>query len=291
MQFRFFPLSILLTANALTACATNPPAETPVESGSNVATTAATEPAPPSADPAPRALASEASPDAKAAIHAAIAADDREADDRALDEQRKPEEMLNFFGVTPGMRVAELAAGRGYTTELLARAVGPSGKVYGQNSKFILERFAGGPWSERLKKPALQNVERIDTEFEAPFPASVKDLDRVFIVLFYHDTVWFGTDRAAMNRAVFAALKPGGVYAIVDHSARAGDGTDVAKSLHRIEESVVQAEVLAAGFTLAKSADFLREPSDARDWNASPSAAGDKRGHSDRFVLEFVKPL
>ena len=82
-----------------------------------------------------------------------VAAPDRSDADRALDAGRFPAEMLAFFGIRPGMRVAELGAGGGYTTELLARAVGPTGRVYGQNSKFVLERFAEKPWSERLAKP------------------------------------------------------------------------------------------------------------------------------------------
>jgi hypothetical protein len=93
-----------------------------------------------------------------------------------------------------------------------------------------------------------------------------------------------------MNRAVYDALKPGGIYAIVDHSAKKGAGLSVTQSLHRIEEQVLRSEVEAAGFELAAEADFLRKPEDTRDWNASPSAAGDRRGESDRFVLRFVKP-
>jgi predicted methyltransferase len=224
------------------------------------------------------------------AIARALAATDRSAEDRALDAQRKPDELLKFFGVTPGQRVAELAAGRGYTAELLARVVGPEGKVYAQNSPFILQKFAEGPWSERLKTPAMKNVVRVDSEFDAPLPQEASNLDAVFLILFYHDTVWFKTDRAKMNQAIFAALKPGGIYAVVDHSAKEGEGVTVAESLHRIEESVLRAEIEAAGFELAAEGEFLRNPADTRDWNASPSKAGDKRGESDRFVLKFVKP-
>jgi predicted methyltransferase len=97
-------------------------------------------------------------------------------------------------------------------------------------------------------------------------------------------------DRAKMNKAVFESLKPGGFYEIVDHSARAGAGTSVAQSLHRIEEKTLIDEVTKAGFKLAAEADFLKNPKDARDWNASPVAAKEKRGTSDRFVLKFVKP-
>jgi predicted methyltransferase len=93
-----------------------------------------------------------------------------------------------------------------------------------------------------------------------------------------------------MNRAIFAALRPGGVFGIVDHSARPGSGVADVKTLHRIEESVVRQEVEAAGFQLAARAEFLRNPDDRRDWNDSPSAAAERRGRSDRFVLKFVKP-
>jgi len=221
---------------------------------------------------------------------AVVAAPDRSDADRALDAGRHPAQMLDFFGIRPGMRVAELGAGGGYTTELLARAVGPTGRVYGQNTKFVLERFAEKPWSERLAKPVNANVVRADREFDDPLPPDAKDLDAVLIVLIYHDTVWLGADRARMNAAVFAALKRGGIYGVIDHSARTGAGTDDVKTLHRIEERTVVAEVEKAGFRLDASADFLRNAGDPRDWNDSPTAAGERRGTSDRFVLKFRKP-
>lgn len=207
-----------------------------------------------------------------------------------LDAQRRPREVLEFFGVHPGQRVAEIMAGQGYTTELLARVVGPSGTVYAQNNAFVLERFAAGPWSERLAKPTLANVKRVDRELDSPLPAEARGLDLVLMVLFYHDSVWMGADRRAMNQAIYSALRPGGVYGVVDHSARPGDGVSVAKSLHRIEESTVIREIEGVGFRLEASADYLRNAEDPRDWNAAPSAAGARRGTSDRFVLAFVKP-
>jgi predicted methyltransferase len=224
-----------------------------------------------------------------AAVAAAIESPDRTPEDRALDRGRRPGDLLAFFGVVPGMRVAELGAGGGYTSELLARVVGPTGVVYGHNTPFILARFAERPWSARLAKLAMARVVRVDREFDDPLPPDIRDLDLVLIVLFYHDTVWMGVDRARMNAAVFRSLRPGGVYGIVDHSGRPGSGTGEAETLHRIEEEIVRAEVEAAGFRLAAEADFLRNPSDPRDWNAAPSAAGDRRGTSDRFVLKFVK--
>jgi predicted methyltransferase len=232
------------------------------------------------------------SPSAEApTVHAdSVAAADRSDADRALDAGRFPAETLAFFDIRPGMRVAELGAGGGYTTELLARAVGPTGRVYGQNPKFILERFAEKPWSERLAKPVNAPVVRVDREFDDPLPPEARDLDAVLIVLLYHDTVWLETDRARMNAAVFAALRSGGIYGVIDHSARPGDGARATKTLHRIEESVPVGEIEKAGFVLEATADFMRNPEDARDWSASPSSAGERRGTSDRFVLRFRKP-
>lgn len=214
---------------------------------------------------------------------------DRSADDVKLDNGRHAPAYLAFFGLEPKMRVGELAAGGGYSAELIARAVGPEGVVYGQNPKFILEKFAEKPWTERLTKPVMKNVVRVDREMDDPFPPEAKNLDVVFLTLFYHDTVWMKVDRDKLNKAVYAALKPGGVYAISDHSGRPGTGTGETQTLHRIEEKVVREEVQKAGFRLVAEGAFLRDASDTRDWNASPSAAGERRGSSDRFVLKFVK--
>lgn len=224
---------------------------------------------------------------------AAVAMPDRSEADRALDAGRKPAQTLSYFGVHPGARVAELGAGGGYTAELVARVVGPDGRVYGQNTPQLLAMFAEKPWSERLAKPVNAGIVRLDTPADAPFPAGFADagkLDVVLSILGYHDLVWLKVDRAAMNTAVFAALKPGGVYGVVDHAARAGDGLTAAETLHRIEESVVVAEITAAGFKLDGRADFLANPDDPRDWSTSPRTAGERRGTSDRFVLRFVKP-
>jgi predicted methyltransferase len=230
------------------------------------------------------------SQDSKALANAVVTAADRSPEDRALDAGRKPVELLAFLGVQPAWRIADLGAGGGYTTELLQRAVGSEGVVYGQNSKKLLDMFLEKPWSARLAKPVMKGVVRLDRDFDDPFPDGLRPLDAVTMVLFYHDTVWLGVNREAMNKAVFAALKPGGVFVIVDHSARPGDGVDVTNTFHRIEENVVKSEVQAAGFVLDGQADFLRNKDDTRDWNDSPRAAGERRGTSDRFVLRFRKP-
>lgn len=227
---------------------------------------------------------------ARARIEAAVEADDRSEEDRALDAGRRPAAWLAFFGIEEGMRVAELFAGRGVTAELLARVVGPEGRVYAQNNRFVLERFAEAPWSARLARDVMAPVVRVDRELDDPLPDEATGLDAVLFVLAYHDTVWMETDRAAMNRAIFEALRPGGVYGIVDHAAVEGRGVEDVRSRHRIERDVVAREVEAAGFELDAEARFLENPDDARDWNAAPSAAGERRGESDRFVLRFVKP-
>lgn len=267
---RALALSFTLAACSGTA---TPPAETPA-------------PAPaegPAKPPAPAA-------DGAAAIDAAVRAPDRSEADRALDAGRKPAELLSFFRVAPGQKVAELFAGGGYTAELLARIVGPGGRVYGQNTKAVLELFAEKPWAARLGKPVMANVVRTDRELDSPVPPEARGLDAVIFLFSYHDSVWMGTDRAAMNRSIFEALKPGGVYGVVDHSAKAGRGVEDVKTVHRIEKDVLVKEVLAAGFKLDAEAGFLANPADPRDWDASPRAAGERRGTSDRFVLRFVKP-
>lgn len=222
-------------------------------------------------------------------IRDSVAATDRPAADRALDASRRPDQLLAFFGIERGMKVGELGAGEGYTAEILARVVGPSGVVYAQNSVRMLSRFGERPWRTRLEKPAMRNVVRVDREFENPFPAGTHDLDAVFLVNAYHETVLMGVDRERMHQAVYRALKPGGVYAVVDHSAWAGTGTSAAATLHRIEEDVVRREIEPVGFKLVAEGSFLRNPDDSRVWNASPEEAGSRRGTSDRFVLKFVK--
>jgi len=182
------------------------------------------------------------------------------------------------------MRVMDVSAGRGYNTELLARAVGSTGQVYAQNSPSMPEA-ARTAMEERLKKPVMSNVTHVLREFNEPVPPTVRDLDLITFNFNYHDTVYMGVDRARMNRALFDGLKPGGILIIADHSAKPGAGLEVTKSLHRIDEAVVKKELEAAGFRLINTADFLRNPRDPRD---VPVFKNDVP--NDEFVLKFVKP-
>lgn len=236
--------------------------------------------------PAPTAAASAGASNYQSLVDAP----DRTDADRKLDAGRKPAAFLAALGVQPGMQVGELFAGGGYTTELLARAVGPTGKVYAENPKWVLEKFGSKGWEERLARPVNANVVREDTELEAPFPGLDGKLDLVVTNANYHDAVWSKADRAKMNAAVLAALKPGGRYVVADSSAKPGTGLQDVQTLHRIEDAAVRAEVEAAGFRFERSDDSLRNPADTRDWNASPMAAGEKRGTSDRFILVFTRP-
>jgi predicted methyltransferase len=241
---------------------------------------------------APAAAAAPVPADISPELRAIVDDPARPADERALDPGRRPAELLAFLDLRPGMRVADIGAGFGYTTFLLARAVGPAGRVYAQNPRFPRERFLEPKWTERLATPPFASVTRVDREFDDPLPPDARDLDLVINVLFYHDTFWMNTDRARMNRAIFAALRPGGAYVIVDHSALPGTGGTEGFRLHRVDEAIVRADLEAAGFRLAATAEFLRNPADPRDWNAAPfaTAGTPRRGTADRFILKYVKP-
>ena len=162
-----------------------------------------------------------------------------------------------------------MGAGGGYSTELMARAVGLSGMVYGQNPPDQFEP-ARQRLDDRLKTPAMKSAAQLLRPFDDPVPADVHDLDLITFLFFYHDTTYMAVDRAKMNAKLFAALKPGGVLVIADHSAAPGAGATVGKSLHRIEESLLRSEVEAAGFKLVGQGDFWRHPEDTRDFTTQP---------------------
>lgn len=219
------------------------------------------------------------------AIAQLLASPDRTAADRTNDIRRKPQQMLAFTGVRPGMRVLDLGAGGGYSTELLARAVGPKGRVWAQNEGVNAagrERFAA-----RIRAVAPTPLSLHDQPFSDPVPAEIApgSLDLVTFFFVYHDQGNPAVDRARMNRAVFAALKPGGSYVIADHSGRPGTGFSEWNTLHRVEEAALRREVEAAGFELLGSADFLRNPADPRD-----RIVFKPEQPNDEFVLRFVKP-
>jgi predicted methyltransferase len=229
----------------------------------------------------PAAAQESATPD----YQAIVASPDRSDADRQTDKRREPAKMLAFTGVKAGMKVLDMEAGAGYSTELLARSVSPAGVVYAQDSAAVIERFVKDKFDIRAQSPAMKNVVHVIRNFDDPIPPDVSGLDLITFFFAYHDVTYMPVDRAEMNRKMFAALKPGGFLVIADHSARPGDGITVAKTLHRIEESVLRQEIEAAGFKLAEEGDFLHHPEDPRD-----TAVFRPQVPVDEFVLKYQKP-
>ena len=213
-----------------------------------------------------------------------VAAPDRSQADRLNDQRRKPVELYSFTGARPGMKVLDMGAGGGYSTELLARSIAPGGIVYSQTPPDL---FPGArkAYQARAQSPAMKNAVRLERPFDDPLPPGVTGFDLITFFFFYHDTVHLGVDRTRMNRQLYEALKPGGILILADHSARPGDGASVTKSLHRIEESVVRRELEAAGFQFVSEGGFLRNPADTRDTPVTKNQVP-----NDEFVLKYRKP-
>jgi predicted methyltransferase len=212
------------------------------------------------------------------AYSAVIANPMRTDGDRGIDERRHPVELLQFADVRPAMRVLDVAAGGGYTSQLLALAVGPTGKLWAQAPT------PGARLKERLAAHPQENFIVTARPFDDPVPPEAAPLDVVTLILNYHDISYLPVDRDAMNRKIFAALKRGGRYIVVDHAALPGTGISVGKTLHRIEEAFVVAEVKKAGFVLEREGAFLRNASDNRAESSEPPK------QTDKFALRFVKP-
>ena len=217
---------------------------------------------------------------------AIVASPDRTDGDRQADARRQPAKMLAFTGVKTGMKVLDMEASAGYSTELLARAVGPTGIVYAQDSAAVIERFVKDKFDIRARKPAMKNVVHVVRDFDDPIPPDVSGLDLITFFFAYHDITYMEVDRPTMNKKMLAALKPGGFLIIADHSAKPGDGVSVAKTLHRVEESIVRQELEAAGFKLVEEGNFLRNPEDPRE-----AAVFRPRVPNDEFVLKYQKPM
>jgi predicted methyltransferase len=156
--------------------------------------------------------------------NAIVSAPDRSDADRTTDKRRNPVKLLEFTGVKAGMKVLDMEAGAGYTTELLARAVGPNGTVYAQDSADVLARQVKDKFDIRSKNPVMKNVVHVVRNYDDPLPPDVRNLDLITFFFAYHDMTYMPVDRAEMNRKLFAALKPGGYLIIADHSAKRAPG-------------------------------------------------------------------
>ncbi|WP_395644677.1 class I SAM-dependent methyltransferase [Terricaulis sp.] len=219
-------------------------------------------------------------------IMAALADPRRPQADRDRDQLRHPADIMAFAGVQPGWRIADVGPGGGYYSRLFAVAVGDSGRVYG------VDRPNAAPDRPRAMLAVVPQYSNI-TELQAGYTGWTIDepLDAVFISQIYHDFFYpqLNVDVPGFNRAVFNALKPGGVLIIIDHAAEPGHtiNLDPQADIHRIDQAQVIREVTAAGFVLEAESQVLRNPGDHRTERVFEQ---DIRGHTDQFVLRFRKP-
>ena len=206
----------------------------------------------------------------------------RPQEDKDRDAQRHPADLMTFAGIKPGEKVADLLPGGGYFTRIFSRLVGPNGQV------FAVSSTAGGkPLPEDPKYPNIKSMPQDFSQLKFPVP-----LDLAWTSDNYHDLknkkVEGGGDlAAATNRAVFEALRPGGVYIVIDHAAASNAPEDVTSTLHRVNPSTVMKEVTAAGFKFESQSDVLANRADTHEAKVfDPSI----RGKTDQFVFKFRKP-
>ena len=224
-------------------------------------------------------------------ITAAVADAGRPEGDRQRDADRKPAETLLFAGVQPGNQVVELVPGGGYYTRLLSKVVGKHGKLYAVAPAPRADAPAGEPDRTAPVKaiaadPRYANV----TVLVQPIRSLVlpEKADVVWTSQNDHDVHNVaGLDLLAFNKSIYDALKPGGRYFLIDHSAAADASADVTSTLHRIDSELVKREVLAAGFVLEESSALLRNAADPRSAAVFDPAI---RGKTDQFMLKFRKP-
>ena len=226
------------------------------------------------------------------AIAAAVADSSRPATDAARDANRKPAATLAFIGVKPGDRIADYASGTGYFTRLFASVVGPKGHVYASvpAELFTFANIVKG--IADTEAWAAKGHPNVTVTFASALPAATypERLDIFWIGQNYHDLKdpFMGpVDMAAFNKAVYRALKPGGVYVVLDHAAGPGAAADVTETLHRIASSTVRREVEAAGFKFDSESSILANPADPRTARVFDQTI---RGHTDQFILKFRKP-
>lgn len=222
----------------------------------------------------------------------AVAKADRSPADRERDAREKPAEVMEFAGFRPGMTVADIFAGGGYYSELVANVVGARGKVLLVNNG-PYNQFSADDLKARFKdKDRLPNVERTTVE-TCNMLLGDGTLDAAMIVMSYHDIYysdpkggWPPVDAASFLRQIHRALKPGGFFLVVDHAAKAGSGKAPAQDLHRIEEAFAKKDIASHGFVLERTYDGLRNPSD----DSGIMVFDDKvRGKTDRFVHLYRK--
>lgn len=221
--------------------------------------------------------------DQESRLREALASPERSAENKARDAARKPIEVVGFLGIEDGMTVLDVIAAGGWYTEVLSAAVGPTGKVYSQNPAFFLSR-EGFVEAEAARNERLGNVEPIHGEIAA---AGIEgEVDVAITNQNLHDMYNGGGEAAAMPliEAVFAALKPGGVFGVMDHVGVAGQPN---ADLHRLEVAAARNLLTAAGFEIEAESDILANPADDHTKGPGDDSLG---GNSDRFLIKARKP-
>ena len=243
-----------------------------------IAAHAAAQPSPPPQPPAPYVVPANT----PANVRRAVQSPERTPEMTVRDYYRKPAEILTLAGVKEGDHVIEIAGFGQYFTTLLVAAVGPSGSVDMYDLPYT-ERFAG----EASRKFDAAHANAVYHQEDYNTVAFPQNVDAFYNVLYYHDLQPNGIDTAALNRKILAALKPGGIYLVIDHKAEDGSGWRDAGTIHRMGVDTIKQEVLAAGFQLALESDLLANPQDDR--TKMVFAAG-TRGTTDQAFFIFRKP-
>lgn len=219
---------------------------------------------------------------------AAIAFKDRPAEAVAMDASRQPAAILDFMGLKPGMTAYDMITGSGYYAEIMARAVGPAGKVVAFEPASFYTRSKAALDGLAAREPNA----KIETDIRASLPVNTYDF--AMIHLNYHDLYWesekFGVPRTDPDQVLallFASMKKGGVVAVVDHVGPAGDTRAVVDKLHRIDPETVKADFTRAGFVLDGESPLLRNAADDHSKNVFDPAV---KGKTDRFAFRFRKP-
>ncbi len=228
-----------------------------------------------------------------ARISAAVQNSQRPAEDQARDAGRKPEQVLNFFGIAPGMTVLDLYSGGGYYSELLSHVVGASGSVHAHNNQAYLN-YVAKTLQTRFTPGRLQNVQRILAE-NNQLDLSPNTYDAVLMALVYHDVYyvnvengWPKLDGPKMLAQIYQSMKRGGVLGVVEHVAAAAlPVEEAAQTLHRMDPARLRRDLEAAGFVLDGSSDILRNPQDDLSLGVFDPAVA---GNTDRVVHRYIKP-
>lgn len=223
------------------------------------------------------------------AIARAIANPQRSEADRLRDASDKPATVLNFIGLRPRMRVADLISGGGYYSELMSYVVGPRGKVISHTVK-TYDRWAAEERKTRFAAGRLPNVVPLYSELPE-LELGDEPLDLILMVKVYHDIyyrsdIWPRVNRDDFFARIRKALKPGGILAVIDHAALPGTGSSAAQGLHRIDQAFAKVDIERAGFEFQAESDVLRNPADDHTLNVFDAGI---QGHTDRFVYRFVK--